>query len=61
MKQVPCPVCSGPVDMKPAIRKSGKPSVTLVCRSDAGHFRGFINDPGFINSAIESARRVVSR
>ena len=49
MKQIPCPVCGDPVDVRPAQgRKSHKPFVMLVCSRDGRHFRGFINDQEFI-------------
>ena len=45
MKQIPCPVCGDPVDVRPAQgRKSRKPFIMLVCSRDGRHFRGFIND-----------------
>ena len=48
-----CPVCQGIVEIKLAIgRKSGKPSLSMVCPTDARHFRGFINDKDFVESAL---------
>ncbi len=49
MKQIPCPVCGDPVDVRPAQgRKSRKPFVMLVCSRDGRHFRAFINDQEFV-------------
>ena len=51
---VACPVCREPIWVRLARgRKSGKPSVMLICRKDGRHFRGFINDQGFVRSFLE--------
>ncbi len=49
MKQIPCPVCGDPVDVRPARgRKSHKFFIMLVCSRDGRHFRGFINDQKYV-------------
>ena len=56
MNNVPCPVCSTPLTVRPATgRKSGKPFVMLVCPEDGRHFRGFISDKEFVDRVIEKA------
>ena len=46
---VPCPVCQSPLSLRPTQgRKSGKPSLMLICPQDGRHFRGFINDRDFV-------------
>jgi hypothetical protein len=59
MKQIGCPVCTTPLTLSPAhSRKSKAPKVFLmmVCPEDGRHFRGFINDPGFVNRVVTEAR-----
>ena len=42
--QVPCLICQHPLSLRPARgRKSGKPSLMLICPVDGRHFRGFVN------------------
>jgi len=58
MKRIPCPVCGGPVDVRPAQgRKSRKLFVMLVCSRDGRHFRGFINDQEFVDRVTDAADR----
>jgi len=57
MSQISCPVCGKPIEVKPAKRKSGKPSLMLVCSLSPAHFRGFINDPDFVMKALEVSER----
>ena len=48
-----CPVCQGIIEVKLAIgRKSGKPSLSLVCPADARHYRGFINDRAYVQNVL---------
>ena len=48
-----CPVCQGIIEVRLSIgRKSGKPSLSMVCPADARHFRGFINDKAFVESVL---------
>ena len=59
MKQIPCPVCGDPVDVRPARgRKSHKPFIMLVCSRDGRHFRGFINDQEFVTRVMGTAGQV---
>ena len=56
MNNVPCPVCSTPLTVRPATgRKSGNPFVMLVCPEDGRHLRGFISDKEFVDRVIEKA------
>ena len=57
MSQISCPVCGKPIEVKPAKRKSGKPSLTLKCSESDAHFRGFINDQDFVMKAFEASER----
>ena len=51
-----CPICEIPIEAKLAIgRKSGKPSLSLACPTDARHFRGFINEKVFVESVLSQA------
>ena len=34
-------------------RKSGKPSVMLICSNDGRHFRAFINDREYIRQVLK--------
>jgi len=48
-----CPVCRLPLSLRPAQgRKSGKPSLMLLCPQDGRHFRGFISDRTFVNQLL---------
>ncbi len=56
MKQIPCPVCGDPVDVRPAQgRRSQKLFLMLVCSRDGRHFRGFINDQEFVGRVMGAA------
>ncbi len=58
MKQIPCPVCGDPVDVRPAQgRKSHKPFIMLVCSRDGRHFRAFISDQEFVARVTGAADR----
>ena len=53
--EVPCMVCRGPLSFRLTRgRKSGKPSIMLICPADGRHFRGFINDRDYVSRAIEN-------
>ena len=44
-----CPVCKGELHIRLAQgRKSGKPSIMVICPSDGRHFRGFITDQPYV-------------
>ena len=50
---IPCPVCKGPMDLRPTKgRKSGKPGLMWICRRDGRHFRGFIEDRGYVDKVL---------
>ncbi len=56
MKQIACPVCRDPVDVRPAQgRKSHKPFVMLVCSRDGRHCRGFISDQKYVARLMGAA------
>ena len=51
--KVPCLMCGEPLTLRMARgRKSGKPSLMLICPRDGRHFRGFITDPGYVNGVL---------
>lgn len=52
MSSVNCPVCKDRIEMKVTERKSGKPSLMLVCPENAAHFRAFINDEEFVHKTL---------
>ena len=58
MKGIGCPVCIEPLKLSRAqSRKSKRPKLflMLVCPNDGRHFRGFINDQGFISHLVGNA------
>ncbi len=58
MKQIPCPVCGDPVDVRPAQgRRSHKLFLMLVCSRDGRHFRGFISDQELVARVTDAADR----
>jgi len=47
--QLHCLVCREPLILRPARgRKSGKPSLMLICPLSGKHFRGFITDQAYV-------------
>ena len=57
---VPCLVCGVPLTIRPARgRKSGKAFLTVVCRKDGRHFRGFIADREYVRAVMERAEERV--
>jgi uncharacterized protein YbaR (Trm112 family) len=54
MNEAPCPVCNEPLSVRLARgRKSGKPSVMIVCGRDGRHFRAFITDREYVTKFLE--------
>lgn len=50
---VPCLICGSPLILRLARgRKSGKPFLMLICPQDGRHFRGFINDQGYVKEVL---------
>jgi hypothetical protein len=50
---IPCIVCGGGLTLRTARgRKSGKPFLMLLCPQDGRHFRGFINDQGYVKQVL---------
>lgn len=48
-----CPVCKGELCIRLARgRKSGKPSVMLICPINGRHFRGFITDQSYVTGIL---------
>ncbi len=48
-----CPVCHRPLEVRLACsRRSGKSSLMVVCPGDGRHFRGFINDAGYVKGVL---------
>lgn len=53
MTEIKCPVCRNGMEFREARNKrSGKPSIQLLCPVDPRHFRGFINDRDFVAQVI---------
>ena len=51
--QVHCLICSAPLSLRLTRgRKSGKPFLMLICPQDGRHFRGFINDQGYVKEVL---------
>ena len=52
-QEIPCLVCRKPLSLRLARnRKSGKPSIMLVCPVDGRHFRGFITDRDYVGGVL---------
>ena len=52
-QEIPCLVCREPLALRLARgRKSGKPSIMLICPTDGRHFRGFINDRAYVGQVL---------
>jgi hypothetical protein len=50
---VPCLICGTPLTLRLARgRKSGKPSIMLICPIDGRHFRGFITHRDFVAAVL---------
>jgi hypothetical protein len=51
--RIPCIVCGSGLVLRTARgRKSGKPFLMLICAQDGRHFRGFINDQGYVKQVL---------
>lgn len=51
--QAPCLICRQPLTIRPCRgRKSGKPSLMVICPVDGRHFRGFINDQAYVKEVL---------
>ena len=49
-----CLICKQPMAVRLARgRKSGKPSVMLICPIDGRHFRAFINDRDYVSRVVD--------
>ena len=56
---LPCPVCHQTLDVRMARgRKSGKPSLMLICPRDGRHFRGFIADKEYVQAVVDRVKEV---
>ena len=52
-QEIPCLVCRKPLAVRLARgRKSGKPSIMLICPTDGRHFRGFISDRAYVGQVL---------
>ena len=52
-QDIPCLVCRKPLAFRLARgRKSGKPSIMLICPTDGRHFRGFISDRAYVGQVL---------
>ena len=49
---IPCPVCKGPMVLRPTKGKTGIPGLMWMCPKNGRHFRGFITDPGYVDSVL---------
>ena len=51
--RVSCLICGGSLAIRPSRgRKSGKPSLMVICPVDGRHFRGFINDQTYVKEVL---------
>ena len=51
---IPCLVCGQQLTLRLAKgRKSQKTFLMLVCSQDGRHFRGFINDRGYVDKVLD--------
>ena len=61
MKQIPCLICQGPVNLTLHTRKkTGKQILMLLCEVDSRHYRAFINDEAFVRSVALGHHEVKS-
>ena len=52
-QEFPCLVCRKPLSLRLAKgRKSGKPSIMLICPADGRHFRAFISDRVYVGQVL---------
>ena len=52
-QEFPCLVCHKPLSLRLAKgRKSGKPSIMLICPADGRHFRAFISDRAYVGQVL---------
>ncbi len=52
-REIPCLICQQPLALRIARgRKSGKPSIMLICPTDGRHFRGFISDRAYVGQVL---------
>ncbi len=50
---IPCFICQQSLALRLARgRKSGKPSIMLICPTDGRHFRGFISDRAYVGQVL---------
>ena len=50
---IPCVICGQPLAISLAKgRKSGKPCLSLKCKQDGRHFRGFIYDRDYVDGVL---------
>jgi hypothetical protein len=51
--QIPCLICQQPLVLRLTKgRKSGKPSLMLICPQDGRHFRGFITLQSYVRQVL---------
>jgi hypothetical protein len=53
-----CPICGSRLRFGLTVSKRGKRAVSVVCPADGRHFRGFINDPGFVSRIVAQIDRM---
>ncbi len=50
---IPCVICSQPLTVSLAKGgRSGKPCLSLKCKQDGRHFRGFIYDRDYVDGVL---------
>jgi hypothetical protein len=50
---IPCIICGSGLVLRTAQgRKSRKPFLMVICPQDGRHFRGFINDQGYVKQVL---------
>ena len=56
----PCIICQQALEVRPTKgRKSGKPSIMVICPNDGRHFRGFINDQNYVRQVLDQMESTV--
>jgi hypothetical protein len=51
---VPCIVCRRPLDVRLTKgRKSGKPSIMLICPENGRHLRAFVTDQAYVRGVLD--------
>ena len=59
MNNINCPICGVEIEVRPARgRKSGKPSLMLICPVDGRHLRAFIADQEYVKKVHDNTENL---